>query len=374
MEKRVRRPSVMMDLNTRVKMLAELSSSLDNPNDGLVMYTKHTLVDFLQMTRLIVSKNGKVGVIRTELEKVISVRAASNQGGASGMDIFSGDMNVITEQDQYMRIVGSFSVLMASEELMHRIKSLPDKIRMETQILVRCVCEFVKEFFMAPGVSRNGRTKAESEYVRCVEDFDPDVLLLIFVDNSKLLSELQAFTSSDITKLLTILDSNLPKISSEAVASKQSKLSTFKRLIGSSEKQSSNKASDVSTLLQRHLSMVQELRLDRFTEIVMQHLPPSTQLQRLLKPKVASVFANLGVYVQEADRLERLRATMDSISRLSTTLIKAETIVAAFRTLLFSKELQLLKPDWTLLDMPEKAIDPDSLSPANNRAMTMIQE
>ena len=339
-QNKVRRASVMMDLETRVHHLSYLSKCLDDVNKSQA--EKGCLIEFLQLTKLIVSKNAKIQKIRTEFDRIS--KQHNPKRNVAGLTI---DRNLMLQQDEYVRIVGHFSTFMSCEELIARIEKLPRSLIEETQRLIVCLSSYVQLFH------GNGQNMTMHEYIDHLIQIDSNIPLLQYVDCSKMRSMLKTFSLHDLQKLRMLITTVLPRVGSVKKANLVTKTvismyQHFRRLKGVL-------IDNIVDCFEKYQEICKELHTDRDSRYVLSNLPPNTMMLQLLTPDIIERFSTLGSYVQELDKQEKWKAICEAYCTLCMTIIPSVAVLASFRSMLYSRELTQFNPEWSLLDIPDKA-------------------
>lgn len=341
-QNKVRRASVILDLETRVHRLHCMSESIHELDKEAV--DKNSLIEFLQLTKLLQSKKAKVQKIRSEFDKMLrqhdsKLRRASVTGS-------SLDRGLMLQQDDYIRIVGYFSLHMSPEELIARVQKLPQEMLQETQRLVNCLVLYVRIFH------GNGQQHKIDDFIDNLNEFDPNITLLQFMDIPKMKPLLRNFSLHDLQKLALLIRAVLPHVKTPkesymaSMFSRVSNLYTKKKLV---------LIEQIVQGFANYQEICDELHTDRNTKHVLANLPTNTPLLQLLRTDVKEKFPTLDEYVQEVDSRAKWKVVAEAYCTLCTTIIHSVSVLAAFRSLLYSRELTEYKPEWSLLDIPDKA-------------------
>ncbi len=168
-------------------------------------------------------------------------------------------------------------------------------------------------------------------------DFDPNITLLHQLDYARLRTSLMQLSPEDVNHTLLTMRLCLPIM-------KKSR-SIWKKAF-----QSTDNVKLVLILVRNYVGLVTEIHGNRNANT----FPSSTALYPILNDAARKELSDPAQYIQEANRSERAKSTMQTMLTLCSALVRSLAILAAFRTILYAAELQHEKLDWCLLDMPDR--------------------
>ena len=193
-QRRLRRKSVLIDVHLRIENLVQMVESLNSREKVYERVDKVTLIDYLNLTKILMQKEQKVSHLDIAITKV----AIGTDLHKDANLIFNRDRQYTEFQDAYMRTAGIFSAFLSCDELWSRIVSLPDQVRHTTNKLIACVHAYAQNVH-----SYEKSAGMENTYIDALNDFDANIGLLQFVDDEHLESALEA-SSIDADGLRTI--------------------------------------------------------------------------------------------------------------------------------------------------------------------------
>ena len=324
-QRRLRRKSVLIDVHSRIENLVQLVDYLPSQERNYERIDKVTLIDYLNLTKILMQKEQKVSHLDIAISKV-AVGADLHKDVSS---IFNIDRQYTEFQDAYIRTAGIFSAFLSCDELWNRIVSLPDQVRHTTNRLIACVHAYAQNVH-----SYDKSSGTENAYVDALNDFDANIGLLQFVDD-ELLERALDTSSIDADGMRTI---SMALTSIFSALDNGPKKSNFSNLFQDKK----------NVQIQQILNCIKKLK------------KPSSELQ--CERHVKSILANVPYTVNIScltgnDIQRRLNLSKDSkeapeiLLNLVVTILNSLAIVSAFRTVLFSKELQAMRGDWSFSDI-----------------------
>lgn len=323
---KVRRMSVLEDLDSRIDALRMAADQVETRElDRLT--SKSTIVEFLSVSRVALNMLSKIESMRVRFAKL----AASRQDNLSMLKI---DRATLLTQDDYVRTVGVFSNALSPEDLVSRALKMPPQIASDTVTLVRTAAAYTNAFYK-PKPSK----EPAQLYTQMLVDFDPNITLLHQLDYARLRTSLMQLSPEDVNHILLTMRLCLPMMKKSSVQS------IWKKAF-----QSTDKVKLVLILVRNYVALITEIHGNRSANT----FPSSTALYPILNDAARKELSDPAQYIQEANRSERAKASMQMMLTLCSALVRSLAILAAFRTILYATELQHEKLDWCLLDMPDR--------------------
>lgn len=323
---KVRRMSVLEDLDSRIDALKTAADQVSSRElDRLT--SKSTVVEFLNVSRVAMNMHSKIESMRIRFGKL----ASSRQENLSMLKV---DRETLLVQDNYVRTVGVFSNALSADDLVQRALKMPQQIASDTVTLVKTAAAYTNAFYK-PKPSK----EPAQQYARMLVDFDANITLLHQLDYTRLRSCLAQLSPEDVSQILVTMRLCLPMLKKKSIQS----------LWGNAFRSKDN-VSVVITLVRKYVGLVNEIHGNRNAN----NYPSSTTLYAVLNDMTRKELSDPVQYIQEANRAERAKATMQMMLTLCSALVRSLAVLAAFRTILYATELQHEKLDWCLLDMPDR--------------------
>lgn len=353
-QRKARRRSVILDMHGRIESLVDFSQNVLVDSINIQSYIdKQTLIDYLNLTKIIISKLSKADLCRLEFDKISYDHIKSHSVYFDANEFYESDRNVWSRSDSYIRAVGNFSNYMSAEELTGRIKSLSPQILKATEQLILCIHSYAITFYDS---SNNDHDAShQNPYIDALTDFNPNICLLTFLDTDKIVRSLSEIGGTEISRMNGILTTFLPKVS---VDQSSNSVTFFQKLSNKFSKKDRSNAQSLIGIIEKYWLICQELHVDKHLRYVQSNLPPKTPILPLLQKRIIEKFPDLKIYVNDHDAEDNhIREIYDSFVTLTLSIIDGVAILAAFRTMLLSKELEVVKNDAinSLLDVPDKA-------------------
>ena len=281
--RKVRRHSVLVDLTDRVEILADFADAVrDKKPVSPTEYSKNTILEYLNITKILMSSQTRSEALKSEADRLVTDSFA----------VYDDGQRMAFAQDNYVRAVGHFTPFLSTEELCARVRKLSPEITKQASALLRVCCSYVKLFY-GPTAGMFNVTDAD-QYIDRLNEFDPNLAILQFVSLSKVSKQLNAFTDTDLRRLVASVEVNLPRVSHNAQPRKQTVWQRL-RLITKQPKQSTTTLPKqrVASVLQKYLGIALELHTDKHKKYVLDNLPPQTPLVFVLDDKLAHKFPNI---------------------------------------------------------------------------------
>ena len=324
-QRRLRRKSVLIDVHSRIENLVHMVDSLTSRERVYERIDKVTLIDYLNLTKILMQKEQKV----SHLDIAISKVAIGTDLHKDASIIFNIDRQYTEFQDAYIRMAGIFSAFLSCDELWSRIVSLPDQIRLTTNKLISCVHAY------AQNVHSYGKSSiTETTYVDALNDFDANIGLLQFVDEEHLERVLESspidadgmrMISMALTSIFSALDVGPKK-------------SNFSNLF---QDKKNVQIQHILTCIKKLKKPSSELQCERHAKSILANVPFTVNISSLTSDDIQNRL-NLGKDTKEASEI---------LLNLVVTILNGLAVVSAFRTVLFSKELQAMRGDWSFSDI-----------------------
>ena len=324
-QRRLRRKSVLVDVHSRIENLVQMLNSLTSQERVYERIDKVTLIDYLNLTKILMQKEQKV----SHLDIAISKVAVEMDLHKDASIIFNTDRQYTDSQDAYIRTAGIFSAFLSCEELWSRIVSLPDHIRHSTNVLIACLQAYAQNVHSFDKSSGTGNA-----YVDALNDFDANIGLLQFLDEERLERALETSNidadgmrtiSVALTSLFTALENGQKK-------------SNFSHLF---QDKKSVQIQQILTCIKRLKKPSSELQCERHVKSILANVPYTVNISTLTTDDIQKRL-NLGKSSREAPEI---------LLNLVVTILNSLAVVSAFRTVLFSKELQAMRGDWSFSDI-----------------------
>lgn len=358
-QRKTRRKSVILDMHGRIKALLDLAHNIKNGDiKPSPLIDKMTLIDYLNITKIVLGKFSKTDNLKLEFNKLMYDSAIQYSEIVDADEIYDLDRAIWNRSDIYIRSVGHFSSFMSKDELWGRVKSLNSSISKSTHDLISCIHSYAETFYDVQE-NNNSIKNVDNPYIDAINDLNSDICLLSFLDHSKMIKKLSEINQSEIIRLNTALQTFLPKVSVDLETTKPSQFKIWKERFSAKDNQRNKKhASGIVNIVDKYLDICGELHVDKHYRYVHQTLPSKSSILPILENKIVDKFPSLHSYVDDKDdKTTHFRETYESFIALTTAIIDAVAVLAAFRTMLLSKELEALRHDATnsLLDVPDKA-------------------
>ena len=322
---KVRRMSVLEDLDSRIDALRAAADQVETRElDRLT--SKATIVEFLNVSRVAINMHSKIESMRVRFGKL----AASRQANLSMLKI---EKLCLYKMD-YVRTVGVFSNALSADDLVTRALKMPPQIASDTVTLVKTAAAYTNAFYKPKPTKEPAQ-----QYTQMLVDFDPNITLLHHLDYARLRTSLMQLSAEDVAQIMLTMRLCLPMVKKSSVQSIWKK--AFK---------SNDKVKLVLILVRNYIALITEIHGNRSANT----FPSSTALYPILNDAARKELSDPAQYIQEANRSERAKATMQMMLALCSALVRSLAILAAFRTILYATELQHEKLDWCLLDMPDR--------------------
>ncbi len=324
-QRRLRRKSVLIDVHLRIENLVQMVESLNAREKVYERVDKVTLIDYLNLTKILMQKEQKVSHLDIAITKV----AIGTDLHKDANLIFNRDRQYTEFQDAYMRTAGIFSAFLSCDELWSRIVSLPDQVRHTTNKLIACVHAYAQNVH-----SYEKSAGMENTYIDALNDFDANIGLLQFVDDEHLESALEA-SSIDADGLRTI---SMAMTSIFTALENGPKKSNFSHLF---QDKKSVQIQQILTCIKKLKKPSSELQCERHVKSILANVPFTVTISRLTNEDIQRRL-NLSKDSKEAPEL---------LLNLMVTILNSLAVISAFRTVLFSKELQAMRGDWSFSDI-----------------------
>lgn len=324
-QRRLRRKSVLIDVHLRIENLVQMVESLNSREKVYERVDKVTLIDYLNLTKILMQKEQKVSHLDIAITKV----AIGTDLHKDANLIFNRDRQYTEFQDAYMRTAGIFSAFLSCDELWSRVVSLPDQIRHTTNKLIACVHAYAQNVH-----SYERSAGMENTYVDALNDFDANIGLLQFVDDEHLESALEA-SSIDADGMRTI---SMAMTSIFTALENGPKKSNFSHLF---QDKKNVQIQQILTCIKKLKKPSSELQCERHVKSILANVPFTVTISRLTNNDIQRRL-NLSKDSKEAPEL---------LLNLMLTILNGLAVISAFRTVLFSKELQAMRGDWSFSDI-----------------------
>lgn len=335
--------------------LRNLLDVTNNVGHGPLDYIdKLTLIDYLNMTKIVMGMLSKADLIKLSFDRLMFDNAIQYTDAIDADQMYDLDRNIWSRSDEYTRSVGNFSSYLSADELWGRIRQLPPQVTKRTQVLILCVHSYAQIHYQTQ--SESDSSSAINPYIDSLMDLNPNLCLLPFLDGHHILQTISNVDSSQLNQVAWILKSLLPKVTLDKNSGSSSN-SLWQKMSAKLSKSDKSRVKDISGIIDKYRDICKELHVDKHLRYVISRLPPQTPLLSLLEDKIINRYTNIKHYVDEDDALSQDREIYDSIITLVIALIDAIAVLAAFRTMLLSKELESLRNEATnsLLDVPDKS-------------------
>lgn len=324
-QRRLRRKSVLNDVHARIQNLVQMLGLLASNQDVFERLDKVTLIDYLNLTKILMQKEQKVSHFHIAISKV----AVDLDLHKDASIINNIDRQYTESHDTYIRIAGVFSAFLSCDELWRRIIALPEQIRRATNLLIMCLHAF------AQNVHANDKSAGtENAYVDALNEFDVNIAFLQFVDD-EMIEKLLESSSIDADGMRTIALALTSIFSALETGAKKSNFSSL------FQDKKSVQIQQILTCIKKLRKPYSELRCERHSKTILSSVPLSVNIVCLAREDIQKRLS-----VSKAHK-----ECPDILFELILTVLNSLAVLSAFRTVLFSTELQAMRGDWSFSDV-----------------------
>lgn len=324
-QRRLRRKSVLNDVHMRIENLVQIVSFLSSNEDVFERLDKVTLIDYLNLTKILMQKEQKVSHFHIAICKV----AVDLDLHKDASTINNIDRQYTESHDTYLRTAGVFSAFLSCDELWRRINALPENVRKSTNLLIMCLQAFAQNVH-----SCDRLVSTENAYINALNEFDANIGLLQFVDDEIVGGTLET-SSIDAEGMKTIA---LALTSIFSAFESGPKKSHFSNLF---QDKKSVQIQQILNCIKKLRKPYQELRCERHAKAILASVPLSVNISCLAKEDIQKRLNATRLY----------KEAPDIIFELVLTILNSLAVISAFRTVLFSTELQAMRGDWSFSDV-----------------------
>ena len=352
-QRKTKRRSVLLDMHGRIRALVDLAGNVDEESPGNYL-DKMTLIDYLNLSKIVMGKLSKTSLIQLEFDRLMFDTAVQDDDIMDADQLFDLERNIAQQTDHYIRAVGNFSSFMSAEELWQRIKALNPTIIKITRNLILCVHSYSQTFYDSANDDSSAH-RSDNPYIDALNDLNPDICLLSVLDRRHLVQAMSKMDSSELSRVNYISQTLLPKVTVDDSVN-QGLWQRMTTKLGSSKKES-NSIKAIVNIIGKYCDICEELHVDKHQRYVIQNLPPNPSILPLLERRIIEKYPDIKQYSIDERQIFQTRRMINSLIALTIAIVDSVAVLAAFRTMLLSKELDALRNEATnsLLDVPDKA-------------------
>ena len=342
---------MLLDMHGRIRALVDLADNLQEDSPGNYL-DKMTLIDYLNLSKIVMGKSSKTNLIQLEFDRLVFDNAVQDDEVMDADQLFDLERNIAQQTDSFIRAVGNFSSFMSAEELWGRIKALDSGIVKATHHLILCIHSYSQTFYESVTDFDSNNKAFQCPYIDALNDFNSDICLLSMLDQRHIVSAMSRLDSSELARINYTLQTLLPRVTVDSSINK----GFWQKMTTKLAKKEGTNIRSIVGIIEKYCQICEELHVDKHLKYVLQNLPPHTALLQLLERRIIEKYPDIKQYVDEEPQHLQTRKMIASLTAMTTAIVDSVAVLAAFRTLLLSKELDVLRNDATnsLLDVPDK--------------------